>query len=130
MITSHKKTILILITFLVQSLYAQEESIIYRNEKQNESPIPQPYNVSVLILKADGAYEISYQKYHSKRMMKKNILLYTEKEYGSWQKIRDTLILREKNTDQIFKFITKGKKKLSVIIESKEIINSNWKRIN
>jgi len=123
-----KSVLLVLCFFATINISSQDKNLIYRNSYQSESPIPVPYNVSVLYLKEGGSYSIKHQKYASKKMRRKNILLYIEKEFGKWKKVNDTIYLTDANTNRLTKFLIKGKK-LSVIINDKVVVSTKWKKI-
>ncbi len=124
-----KNTFFILLIFCTFSIFSQETDIIYRNEEQFESLIWRPYTINVLRLKTDGNYEMKSQEYQSKRMARKNILLYTEIEKGKWNKVKDTLILEEDENKRVYKFLMINNKRLFFIIDNKYRIRTKWKRI-
>lgn len=123
-----KNIFLILIFCFTITSFSQDKNLIYKNSQQNESPIPVPYNVSVLRLKKDGSYLFKYQKYASKRMMKKNILLYVEEESGKWTRDNDTISLTDSKTNRLIRFLVRGNR-LSVIMKEGGIIKTKWKLV-
>ncbi len=125
-----KSVFLILIFCFTSSLYSQKNIDIYRVEQRTESPAVGTYNVSILMLKNDGKYEIFHQEYFSKKMMKKNVILYMEKEGGKWKRIGDKLHLTDLEGKTMSKFLVKSKNKISLIMNNSEVSDLNWRKIN
>jgi len=120
---------LIMIFSFVTSINAQNRDEIYRVESKMESPGIATYDVNVLILYKDGVYEIMRQKYRTKKLMKKNVILLLDKERGIWEKEIDTLYLNDSKSKETIKFFVKSKNKIALIIENLEVSTLNWKRI-
>ncbi len=123
---------IILITFCclgISTIYSQGKDDIYRIENKSESPAFATYNVNVLILHNDGTYEIMYQQYQTKKMMKKNIILNLDKEYGKWERKVNKLYLKDSKSENITKFFIKSKNKIALIIEDLDVSSLNWKKI-
>ncbi len=125
-----KSIFLVFIFCFTTNFYAQNNVDIYRVEQRMESPSVGTYNVSILMLKEEGKYEIFHQEYPSKKMMKKNVILHLEKEEGKWERKGDKIHLINSEGKVISKFFVKRKNQIALIIDDSEVSDLNWVKIN
>ena len=124
------RTILIFLatfSFFTQ-IYGQEEEI-YRSEGRTENPGIATYNVGVLVLSDDGSYKLTSQQYSTKKMMKNNIILGINTEYGKWDKRNGKLFLNGDTKNKDMTFILQSDTKISVLIDESGAIGKSWKRV-
>lgn len=119
---------LILIFFLINSVFAQKKDIVYRIAYDSYAPIGYSYCVSILYLRDDYSYRILDQKYNSKKMARKNVLSYSDDEYGKWKISGDTLLLYDNNKYPM-KFFRIGDKRIAFIFDDADRSKYYWEKV-
>ncbi|AWK03177.1 hypothetical protein HYN56_02665 [Flavobacterium crocinum] len=118
---------LVIVFFLVNFVFAQKRDIIYRIAYDSYPANGYFYGVSVLYLKDDYSYRLSYQKYNSRKMARKNVLRSSVDEYGKWKMLGDTLLLYDNR--QLLRFIKVNNKKIAFLIDDIERFDHCWKKV-
>ncbi|UWY28864.1 hypothetical protein N4T20_02815 [Flavobacterium sp. TR2] len=119
---------LILVLFLVNSVFAQKRDVVYRIAYDSYPTVGYFYGVSVLYLRDDYSYRLSDQKYNSRKMARKNVLRSSIDEYGKWKMSGDTLLLYDNNRQQM-KFVKVNNKKIAFLIDDIERSGHCWKKV-
>ncbi|MFD2940877.1 hypothetical protein [Flavobacterium notoginsengisoli] len=118
---------LVVVFFLVNSVFAQKRDVIYRISYDSYPAIGYSYGVSVLYLRDDYSYRLSDQKYNSRKMARKNVIRSVEDQYGKWKMLEDTLMLYDNR--QQMKFIKVNNKKIAFLIDDIERADHCWKKV-
>lgn len=119
---------LVLIFFLINSVFAQKRDVIYRISYDSYPTVGYSYGVSVLYLRDDYSYRLSDQKYNSRKMARKNVIRSLEDQYGKWKMLGDTLLLYDNNRQRM-KFIKVNNKKIAFLIDDIERAEHYWKKV-
>ncbi|WP_286971788.1 hypothetical protein [Flavobacterium sp. UBA4854] len=119
---------LIVIFFLVNSVFAQKRDVVYRIAYDSYPTIGYSYGISILYLRDDNTYKCLFQKYNSRKMARKNVLRSSTDEYGKWKMNGDTLLLYDNNRHPM-KFFKVDDNRIAYIIDDIEISRYYWKRI-
>jgi len=109
-------------------MYGQEDEI-YRNEGRTHGHAGPSYNVDILILKSDGAYDLIHQKFDSKKMKNNNVFYDLSSYAGSWEKKKDTLYLLNDDGGKKQKFLILKNNKIALLIDDIGISPAHWKKL-
>lgn len=120
---------LILVFFLVNSVFAQKKDVVYRIAYDSYPTVGYFFGVSVLYLRDDYSYRLLDQEYNSRKMARKNILRSSKDENGKWKMLGDTLLLYDNKNRQEMKFIKVNNKRIVFIIDNIERSRYCWRRI-
>jgi len=118
-----------LILFFTVSVFAQRRNAVYRIASGSYSTVAYSYWVSVLYLQ-DDSYRLLSQKYNSKKMARKNVLMNSNDEYGKWKMSGDTLILENNEKKQPMKFLVIDEKRIAYLFHGNEPSDSYWRKVN
>lgn len=124
------KLLVFLVSFLfVCEMYGQKDEI-YRNESKTYSHAGPTYNVDVLIMKSDGTYKLTYQKFDSKKMKNKHIFYDLSTQKGTWEKRKDTLYLKDEDGKREKRFLVLNANKIAMFIEDVGLSPSKWAKVD